>query len=192
MDRLLPFLASFSCSLEEAPESDNAMAREKESMRRVRGRPEKMRQRERRLTKSEKDTEDELSTEALTTTESEEEEKRQTEVGEQGSFVGRELGAMGRDLRDIAERPSGKLSIRRLEEAGMELSEVNRRESREIYRRLSDLDEKLSEDFIRRESEELGERLSEVDRTESEELEEIGEMKTESAGKMEKDENEDE
>lgn len=198
MDGVLPFLASFSCLLEKAPELDNAMAREKETMRRARGRPKKMiRQWERGLIKSAKDTEDELSTEALTITESEEEEKRQTEVVEQGSFLGRDLGAMGRDSGDIAKRPSRELSIRRLEEAGTELSEVNGRESREIYRSLSDLEENLSEDFIRSESEELRERLPEAGSTESEELgktesEEIGEMKTESAEKMEKGEKEDE
>ncbi|KAM5212767.1 outer dynein arm-docking complex subunit 4 isoform 2-T2 [Hipposideros larvatus] len=180
---------------EEAAELDNtsAMTREKETVRRDRGRPEKMiKQWERRQTDNEKDTEDDLSNEAFTTTGSEEEEKGQRK---KGSSL-RELEATGRDSGDIAKGLSRELAIKRLGEAGRELSEVSRRESREIYRP-SDLDQKFSEDLIGRQSKELRERLSEAGRRESEELEEIesgeiGEMNTENAGKMEKGEKEDE
>ncbi|XP_019603331.2 outer dynein arm-docking complex subunit 4 isoform X1 [Rhinolophus sinicus] len=183
----------------EVDEMDNTsvMTREKETARRERGRPEKViKEWERRQTESEKEIEDELTHEALMTTESddEEEEKRQRK---KGSSLRRELGAMGCDSGDIAQRLSRELAIRRLEEAGRKLSEVSRRESREIYRRPSDLDQKFSEDLIGRQLEELKEKLSEAGRRDSEELGktelgEIGEMKTENPGKMEKGEKEDE
>lgn len=181
---------------EEAAELDNTtVTREKETVRSERGRPEKViKQWERRQTESEKDTEEELSNGAFTTTGSEEEEKRQRK---KGSSLRREQGVMGRDSGDIARRMSRELAIKRSGEAGGKLIEVSQRESREIYRRPSDLDQKFSEDLIGRQLEEVREKLSEDYRGESEEpdeikLGEIGELKTENAGKREKGEKEDE
>lgn len=175
---------------------DNTAVMARETMRRGRDGPEKvMKHWERRQTESEKDTEDELSNEALTIIESGQEE-RQREVKEKvSSLRKRELGAMGKDS-DVHKKLSGELGIRS-GEAGRKLPEVSRRESREIYRRPSELDQKLLEDLDGRESEGLKERLTEAGRRESEELGktelgEIGEMKTENAEKIEKGEKEDE
>ncbi|XP_011379537.1 tetratricopeptide repeat protein 25 [Pteropus vampyrus] len=181
---------------EEAAALDNTAVMARETMRRGRDGPEKvMKHWERRQTESEKDTEDELSNEALTIIESGQEE-RQREVKEKvSSLRKRELGAMGKDS-DVHKKLSGELGIRS-GEAGRKLPEVSRRESREIYRRPSELDQKLLEDLGGRESEGLKERLTEAGRRESEELGktelgEIGEMKTENAEKIEKGEKEDE
>lgn len=173
------------------------MAREKETMRRGRDGLEKvMKHWERRQTESEKDTEDELSYEALTVTESGQEEERQREFVEKvSSLRKRELGAMGKDSGDVHKKLSGELGIRS-GEAGRKLPEVRRRESREIYRRPSDLDQKFLEDLDGRESGGVKERLTEAGRRELEELGkvelgEIGEMKK-NAEKIEKGEKEDE
>lgn len=200
LDKLLPFFAPFSCFSEEAAELDNSavMAREKETLRRQRDGPEKvMKYWERRHTDSEKDTEDESSNEALTTTESGQEEERQRKVVEKvSSLRKRELGAMGKDSGNVHKKLSGELGIRS-GEVGRKLPEVSRKESREIYRRPSDLDQKFLEDLHGRESEGLKERLTEAGRRDLEELGkielgEIGKMTTENAEKIEKGEKEDE
>nr|KAF6459554.1 tetratricopeptide repeat domain 25 [Rousettus aegyptiacus] len=184
---------------EQAADLENTavMAREKETMRRGRDGLEKvMKHWERRQTESEKDTEDELSYEALTITESGQEEERQREFVEKvSSLRKRELGAMGKDSGDVHKKLSGELGIRS-GEAGRKLPEVRRRESREIYRRPSDLDQKFLEDLDGRESGGVKERLTEAGRRELEELGkvelgEIGEMKK-NAEKIEKGEKEDE
>ncbi|KAF6300072.1 tetratricopeptide repeat domain 25 [Rhinolophus ferrumequinum] len=178
----------------EVDDVDNTsvMTREKET-RRERGRREKVIKKwESRQTESEKETEDELMI-----TESEDEEEEEKRQRKKGSSLRREPGAMGTVSGDIAKRLSRELAIRRMEEEGRKLSEVSKRESREIYRRPSYLDQKLSEDLIGRQLEELKEKLSETGRRKSEELGkielgEIGEMKTENPRKMEKGEKEDE
>nr|KAF6459553.1 tetratricopeptide repeat domain 25 [Rousettus aegyptiacus] len=158
---------------EQAADLENTavMAREKETMRRGRDGLEKvMKHWERRQTESEKDTEDELSYEALTITESGQEEERQREFVEKvSSLRKRELGAMGKDSGDVHKKLSGELGIRS-GEAGRKLPEVRRRESREIYRRPSDLDQKFLEDLDGRESGGVKERLTEAGRRELEEL----------------------
>ncbi|XP_006924681.1 tetratricopeptide repeat protein 25 [Pteropus alecto] len=181
---------------EEAAALDNTAVMARETMRRGRDGPEKvMKHWERRQTESEKDTEDELSNEALTIIESGQEERQREVIEKVSSLRKRELGATGKDS-DVHKKLSGELGIRS-GEAGRKLPEVSRRESREIYRRPSELDQKLLEDLDERESEGLKERLTEAGRRESEELGktelgEIGEMKTENAEKTEKGEKEDE
>lgn len=175
------------------------LLKEKERVRRVRDEPEKVvKQWEREQAESEKDTEDELSNEEpLTITVNGQEDNGKREKEEKTSSTRRkELGAMGRDSGGVAQRLSGELGIRSGEGAGGKVSEVSRRESREIYRRPSDLDQQNSE-FIEGELEGQEEKFSEVVRRELEELGEIelgekGGMKTESAENMEEDEKEDE
>ncbi|XP_004434532.1 PREDICTED: tetratricopeptide repeat protein 25 [Ceratotherium simum simum] len=185
---------------EEAAELDNTtvMAREKET-RRGRDEPEKvMKQWEREHTDSDKETEDELSKEALRITASGQEENGWRGGEKASSLRQMELGAMGRDSEDVAKRLSRELGLRRSGEAGRKLSELSRRESREIYRRPSELDQTLSEELSRGESEGLEKRLSEAGERELEELgkTELGtvrEMKKSGNGeKMEKDDEEDE
>ncbi|XP_058416959.1 outer dynein arm-docking complex subunit 4 isoform X2 [Diceros bicornis minor] len=185
---------------EEAAELDNTtvMAREKET-RRGRDEPEKvMKQWEREHTDSDKETEDELSKEALRITASGQEENGWRGGEKASSLRQMELGVMGRDSEDVAKRLSRELGLRRSGEAGRKLSELSRRESREIYRRPSELDQTLSEELSRGESEGLEKRLSEAGERELEELgkTELGtvrEMKKSGNGeKMEKDDKEDE
>ncbi|XP_036124900.1 tetratricopeptide repeat protein 25 isoform X1 [Molossus molossus] len=174
------------------------IVKEKERRGRAKDEPEKVvKQWEREQTDSEKDTDELSNEEALSITASGQLENGQTGL-EKTSSSRTELGAKGRDLRDTARRLSGELGIR-LGEADGTASELSRRESREIYRRPSDLDQKLTEELIQKELEGLEERVSEANRRELEELgetelgeTELGELETESAEKMEKDEEEDE
>ncbi|KAM7069265.1 outer dynein arm-docking complex subunit 4 isoform 2-T2 [Molossus nigricans] len=186
-----------------ALDKTTTIVKEKERMRRAKDEPEKvMKQWEREQTDSEKDTDELSNEEALSITASGQLENGQTGL-EKTSSSRTELGAKGRDLRDTARGLSGELGIR-LGEADGTASELSRRESREIYRRPSDLDQKLTEELIQKELEGLEERVSEANRRELEELgetelgetelgeTELGELETESAEKMEKDEEEDE
>lgn len=156
------------------------MAKEKEGTRRRRDEPEKvMKQWVREQADSERDLEDESSYEDILTAVSEQEEDRQKEA-ERTSSSRRGLGATGRDSGEVAKRPSGELGVS-TGETGRKVSELNRRESREIYRRSSDLEQSLSEGLIGKESGGQKESLSEAGRTELEERgkAELGEMKTE-------------
>ncbi|XP_066111518.1 outer dynein arm-docking complex subunit 4 isoform X2 [Saccopteryx bilineata] len=176
---------------DEAAALDNmAMkAKEKRKMRKGKNEPETvMKHWERERSDGEKDTEDELSNEALTGT------ARGPENISSSSRT--ELRATGRDTGEAAKKLSGELDVR-LGEAGGEILGVSKKESREIYRRPSDLDQKLSEELIERQSDEEEERLPEAGRREVEELGEIesevmAEMKTENAENMKKDKKEDE
>ncbi|EPQ13658.1 Tetratricopeptide repeat protein 25 [Myotis brandtii] len=178
---------------EEAAALDKAKAaaKGKERVRRVRDEHEKiMKHWGREQDGMEKGTDDELSNgESPTLTASGQEEDRKTGV-EKNISLRRELGAMGKNSRDVMKRWSGE-SGKSSGGAGKELSKG---ESREIYRRPSDLDQKPSEELIKNGSNDKEESLSEAERRESEDLEEIelGETETESAEKMEKDEKEDE
>ncbi|XP_066220290.1 outer dynein arm-docking complex subunit 4 isoform X2 [Saccopteryx leptura] len=173
---------------DEAAALDNmaVKTKEKRKMKKGKNEPETvMKHWERERSDGEKDTEDELSNEALTGTARGPENK--------ASSSRTELGATGRDTGEAAKKLSGELDVR-LGEAGGEILGVSKKESREIYRRPSDLDQKLSEELIKRQSDEEEERLPEAGRREVEELgeiesEEIGEMKTEN---MKKDKKEDE
>ncbi|XP_045046102.2 outer dynein arm-docking complex subunit 4 isoform X3 [Desmodus rotundus] len=163
-----------------ALDTASVMAKEKEGTRRRRDEPEKvMKQWVREQADSERDLEDESSYEDILTAVSEQEEDRQKEA-ERTSSSRRGLGATGRDSGEVAKRPSGELGVS-TGEAGRKVSELNRRESREIYRRSSDLEQSLSEDLIGKESGGQKESLSEAGRTELEERgkAELGEMKTE-------------
>ncbi|XP_008147598.2 outer dynein arm-docking complex subunit 4 [Eptesicus fuscus] len=182
---------------EEAAALDKAKAaaKGKERVRRARDEPEKvMKHWEREREDVEKDMDDELSNgEGPTVTASGQEVSRKGGV-EKNTSSRRDVGATGKDSRDVMKKQSGepgRSSGGAGEEAG---EEVGRRESREIYRRPSDLDQKLSEESIKDGSEDEEESLSEAERRASEEPGEIelGETETESAEKMEKDEKEDE
>ncbi|XP_007447219.1 PREDICTED: tetratricopeptide repeat protein 25 [Lipotes vexillifer] len=167
-------------------DSITVMAKEKETMR-MRDEPEKvMKQME-----SEKETEGDLSKETLGITASGPEEHRQRGEAEKASPSRRKgPAAMEGGPGDVAEGLSG--------EAGRKLTEVNRGETREIYRRPSELDQNLSEEPSTRESEGLEKTLSEISRRGSAALgkTESGEIRepeiTENSENMEKDEKEDE
>ncbi|XP_036694296.1 tetratricopeptide repeat protein 25 isoform X2 [Balaenoptera musculus] len=173
-------------------DSITVMAKEKETMRRMRDEPEKvMKQWEREQMESEKETEGDLSKETLGSTASRPEEHTQRGEVEKASPSRRKgPAAMEGGPGDVAKGQSG--------EAGRKLTEVNRGETREIYRRPSELDQNLSEESSTRESEGLEKTLSEISRRGSEALgkTESGEIRepeiTENSEKMEKDEKEDE
>ncbi|XP_059763175.1 outer dynein arm-docking complex subunit 4 isoform X2 [Balaenoptera ricei] len=173
-------------------DSITVMAKEKETMRRMRDEPEKvMKQWEREQMESEKETEGDLSKETLGSTASGPEEHTQRGEVEKASPSRRKgPAAMEGGPGDVAKGQSG--------EAGRKLTEVNRGETREIYRRPSELDQNLSEESSTRESEGLEKTLSEIGRRGSEALgkTESGEIRepeiTENSEKMEKDEKEDE
>ncbi|XP_039112704.1 tetratricopeptide repeat protein 25 [Hyaena hyaena] len=159
---------------EEAAEMEKKamMVKEKETTRRGRDEPEKVMKHWERELVNEKETDDELSQEALGTTVIVREENRQTEGGKAHSFQRIGLGATGRDSRDFAKSVSGEVGAER---AG----EVSRRKSREIYRRPSDLDQKLSGELSGKELEGLERKISEGSRNESEEVEQTELRETE-------------
>ncbi|KAB0397714.1 hypothetical protein E2I00_019163 [Balaenoptera physalus] len=173
-------------------DSITVMAKEKETMRRMRDEPEKvMKQWEREQMESEKETEGDLSKETLGSTASGPEEHTQRGEVEKASPSRRKgPAAMEGGPGDVAKGQSG--------EAGRKLTEVSREETREIYRRPSELDQNLSEESSTRESEGLEKTLSEIGRRGSEALgkTESGEIRepeiTENSEKMDKDEKEDE
>ncbi|XP_059936980.1 outer dynein arm-docking complex subunit 4 [Mesoplodon densirostris] len=173
-------------------DSITVMAKEKETMRRMRDEPETvMKQCEREQMESEKETEGDLSKETLGITASGPEEHWQRgEVEKASPSRSKGPAAMEGGPGDVAKGQSG--------EAGRKLTEVNRGERREIYRRPSELDQNLSEESSRRESEGLEKTLSEIGRRGSEALgkTESGEIRepeiTENSEKVEKDEKEDE
>eukprot|EP00070_Physeter_catodon_P047020 XP_028353914.1 tetratricopeptide repeat protein 25 [Physeter catodon] len=173
-------------------DSITVMAKEKETMRRMRDEPEKViKQWEPEQMESEKETEGDLSNETLGITASGPEGHKQRGEVEKASPSRRKgPAAMEGGPGDVAKGQSG--------EAGRKLTEVNRGETREIYRRPSELDQNLSEESRTRESEGLEKTLSEIGRRGSEALgktesAEIREPEiTEDSEKMEKDEKEDE
>ncbi|XP_007177723.1 outer dynein arm-docking complex subunit 4 isoform X2 [Balaenoptera acutorostrata] len=173
-------------------DSITVMAKEKETMKRMRDEPEKvMKQWEWEQMESEKETEGDLSKETLGSTASGPEEHTQRGEVEKASPSRRKGPAvMEGGPGDVAKGQSG--------EAGRKLTEVNRGETREIYKRPSELDQNLSEESSTRESEGLEKTLSEIGRRGSEALgkTELGEIRepeiTENSEKIEKDEKEDE
>ncbi|XP_066878197.1 outer dynein arm-docking complex subunit 4 isoform X2 [Kogia breviceps] len=173
-------------------DSITVMEKEKETMRRMRDEPEKViKQWELEQMESDKETEGDLSKEALGITASgPEEHKQRGEVGKASPSRRKGPAAMEGGPGDVAKGQSG--------EAGRKLTEVNGGETREIYRRPSELDQNLSEEPRTRESEGLEKTLSEIGRRGSEALgkTESGEIRepeiTENSEKMEKDEKEDE
>ncbi|CAK6438153.1 unnamed protein product [Pipistrellus nathusii] len=186
---------------EEAAAMDKARAvvRGKERLRR-REDPEKvMKQWERDRDEAERETtdEDELSDgDGRTVTEIGQEVngKRGVEIKISST---RDLGAIGKDMRDAVKKQSrepGGSSEGAGEEAGEEVGEeLGKRELREIYRRPSDLDQNPTEELVKAGSEEEEESLSEAERRGSEGTGEVdlGETETESTEVKEKDEKED-
>lgn len=176
-----------------------AVVRGKERLRR-REDPEKvMKQWERDRDEAERETtdEDELSDgDGRTVTEIGQEVngKRGVEIKISST---RDLGAIGKDMRDAVKKQSrepGGSSEGAGEEAGEEVGEeLGKRELREIYRRPSDLDQNPTEELVKAGSEEEEESLSEAERRGSEGTGEVdlGETETESTEVKEKDEKED-